>query len=89
MKTNTDVTFEKEYIGKGKFSNEDFGIVAVSICIDDAKKHFFVYKDNGKRYLKFEVAPRKNPDNYGNTHNVYVNKMIKPEAPKGKEKTKG
>lgn len=79
-----ETKFEKIYIGNAKTANEEFAIVSVSICIDDAEPHFFEYK--GKRYLKFEVAPRKAADAYGNTHTVYLNKKVdsetKAETPK-------
>lgn len=77
--------FEKVYIGKGKLVNEEFNIVEVSICMEDAEPHTFEFK--GKHYLKFEVAPRKEPDNYGSTHNVYLSKKVaEEEKPKAKGK---
>lgn len=73
-----ETKFEKFYIGNAKTANEEFSIVSVSVCIDDAEPHFFEYK--GKRYLKFEVAPRKAADDYGNTHTVYLNKKVNSET---------
>jgi hypothetical protein len=62
------------YIGNGKAVVNYPSIVEVSIDLEEAMKHAFEYE--GKKYVKFSVAP-KNPDNikkddYGRTHNIYV-----------------
>ena len=70
--------FEKSYIGKGKANQQIPGIVAVTIAMDKAESFIFEYE--GKKYLRFEVAERMNPDQYGNTHTVYVNQMVEDEV---------
>jgi hypothetical protein len=75
-------SYEKIYIGKGKLANEEFNIVEVSISMEKAEPHIFEYKE--KKYLKFEVSARKEPDQYGNTHNVYLSKKVT-EEPKAKK----
>ena len=32
----------------------------------------FIFEKDGKRYLKFELAALKQPDNYGKTHTAYI-----------------
>jgi GH24 family phage-related lysozyme (muramidase) len=41
----------------------------------------FIFEYEGKHYLKFEVAVRKETHLYGNTHTVYVIKRSKAEEP--------
>lgn len=65
--------FEKQYIGKGKKS-QNFGIIDVTIALEKADAFIFEYE--GKNYLKFQIAERKEADQFGNTHTVYVNQLI-------------
>lgn len=65
--------FAKMYIGKGK-KNESYDIVTVSIDMEKAEPHIFEYK--GKRYLRFEVATMKNPDEFNRTHTAYVSAKV-------------
>jgi hypothetical protein len=66
-------TFVKNFIGKAKKVN-NLDIVQVTLNIEKIEDFIFEYE--GKRYLKFEVAMRQSPDNYGNTHSVYVNQLV-------------
>ena len=61
----------KTYIGSGKQHTEYKGVITVSIEVDKAEQFFFK-ADNGKRYLRFDVAEKKAPDQYGKTHSVSV-----------------
>lgn len=60
----------KNYIGSGKRNEKFNNIISVTICINDAEK--FVFEYNGKKYLKFDVAEKKEPDQYGKTHSVSI-----------------
>lgn len=60
----------KDYIGSGKKHDRFDNIVCVSIDLEKAKKHIFEYK--GKKYLKFDVAEKREADQYGKTHSVSV-----------------
>ena len=40
------------------------------------------------RYVTFEVAKMKTPDNFGRDYTVYVNQKEESEAPKSKSKDK-
>lgn len=71
--------FEKNYIGKAKRNEKIEGVLSVTLSMENAEAFIFEYE--GKRYLKFEVAVRKETDQYRNTHTVYVNKRIKTEEP--------
>lgn len=66
----------KEYIGHGTKHNE-WDIIDVVLDVEKLDRHFFEYE--GKRYLKFSVAARKEKSKYGSTHAVYV--RVKQEAP--------
>jgi len=59
----------KNYIGNGK-ATQFPGVVSVTIDIEKARP--FVFEYQGKKYLKFDVAPRREPDQYGKTHSVSV-----------------
>lgn len=60
---------EKKYIGSGKQVGE-YDMINVSISEDKVKDHWFEYK--GQRYLKITVAKRKEADQYGKTHTVFI-----------------
>ena len=57
----------KTFIGGGKATK-----YGVKVTIDVAEAGKFIYEYNGKRYLTFDVDPRREPDKYGKTHNVSV-----------------
>lgn len=66
----------KEYIGHGTKHNE-FDLI--DVVLDMEKAEAFIYTYEGKRYLKFTVAARKERSKYGATHTTYV--RAKAEAP--------
>lgn len=79
------MSYTKNYIGKGKkVANLD--IVQVVVHMDNAEP--FIFEKDGKRYLKFELAALKQPDNYGKTHTAYIStREVEPaqaEEPKPK-----
>ncbi|HNW74551.1 MAG TPA: hypothetical protein PKN44_13060 [Bacteroidales bacterium] len=74
-------TFEKDYIGKGK-QVANMQIVKISCRIKDILEHAHEYKDD--QWITLEVSKLQNPDYYGNTHTVYVNKLV--DAPKDDSK---
>lgn len=82
----------KEYIGHGTKHNE-YDLIDVVLEMDKAEA--FIYTYEGKRYLKFTVAKRKEKSKFGATHTTYVRpKATAPamaaeppaERPKGKRK---
>jgi hypothetical protein len=80
------MSYTKAYIGKGKKVN-NLDIVRVTINMDEAEAHIFEYE--GKRYLRFELAGLKQPDQYGKTHTAYISEReqeVKAEEPKATPK---
>lgn len=59
----------KEFIGHGK-KHQQFDIIDVVLSMEKAEG--LVYNYEGKRYLKFSVASRREKSSYGATHTVYV-----------------
>lgn len=58
-------------------------IINVKINLLKVPKEKIYIGDKG-RYLSFSIAERQNPDQYGNTHSVY---MYDKDAPKDQKKT--
>ncbi len=68
----------KIYIGNGKRRTFDNGgeIISITITLDGLKKYFDLYgftTDAGKKKIRLDVAKRREPDKFGNTHTVTVN----------------
>ena len=80
--------FEKMYIGKGSKVNE-LDIIRVTISRETLEQilenQMVTYE--GKEFLIFEVAPLKDPDQYGNTHTAYISKKV-PAPKKGATRKK-
>lgn len=71
-------TFEKHYIGKGK-QVEGLDIVKITLPVEGLEAA--VFEKEGVKYLSFEVAKLKNPDQYGRTHTCYyTEKVFTPDA---------
>lgn len=68
-----DAKFQKNYIGSGK-QVKNFDIVRISICVDILDE--FIVEHEGKKYLHFEVAKRKEAGLNGHTHAAYVSTRI-------------
>jgi hypothetical protein len=66
----------KQYIGHGTKHNE-WDLIDVVLDVEKMEPHFFEYE--GKRYLKFTVAARKEKSKFGSSHAAYV--RVKTEAP--------
>lgn len=68
---------EKVYVNGGgkkiEFSNGG-SIIDVYIDVEDAKeKGLITTSKAGKKYLSFKLGERRDEDNYGNTHYIFVN----------------
>lgn len=48
-------------------------MIVISICLSDIPKEARTQAANGKIYANFVVDERREKDNYGNTHTVYIN----------------
>ena len=60
-------------------------IINISICLSDIPAESVKIGNNGLKYLSLAVAERKEPDQYGQTHTVYV-MQTKHEREEGKPK---
>ena len=49
-------------------------MITISICLSDIPKEKMKKANNGKVYVNLVVAPRKEADQYENTHTVFVNR---------------
>lgn len=47
-------------------------LILGSICLSDIPKEKIKASANGKKYLNICIAKRREPDNYDNTHTIYV-----------------
>ena len=47
-------------------------LINVSICVSDIPKDRIKQAENGKKYMNITVAKRREPDQYGNTHTVFM-----------------
>jgi hypothetical protein len=84
---STEKNYTKMFIGNGKVDAKFENNLDVSIDLDEAEKYAFTFEKNAKRYLKFKVALLKEPDQFANTHTVYVLQMSKAEqTPKKKSR---
>jgi hypothetical protein len=78
LKTTVMKTFVKNYIGKGR-QVEGLEIVKITLKMKDLVKFSHQYKD--EEYISLEVAKLQNPDNFDNTHTVYVNRLEEQQEP--------
>lgn len=66
------MAFEKRYIGSGKEVPNYPNLVEVSINYDKLQPFEF----NGQRYVKFTVGKKKETDQHGKTHAVWVSEKV-------------
>lgn len=67
---------EKKYVGTGRQVD---GYELVNISIAESKVKDFWNEYNGERYLRLGVSKKREPDQYGKTHSVYIDEY-KPQA---------
>jgi hypothetical protein len=60
------VTYEKDYIGKGRPNEKFSNIVKFSFNLKDLMRIAHEYND--EMYVTFETAAMQNPDKYRKTH---------------------
>lgn len=61
-------------------------LINLSICLTDIPKEKIKQAQNGKKYLNITVASRREADQYGNTHTVFVS-QTKEERDQKTERT--
>jgi hypothetical protein len=47
-------------------------MINIGICLSDLPKSKITESKNGKKYINIVVDERREPDQYGNTHTVYI-----------------
>jgi hypothetical protein len=72
----------KIYCGSAKTVGQ-FGILAVSLCLDELPQEYITTAKNGKRYINLKVCPKKAVDQFGKTHYVEIDTW----KPNGEKKT--
>jgi hypothetical protein len=64
---------EKKYVGSGKkVGNYDL----VNFTISEEKTRDAWIEYNGKRYLKLTIGNKKEVDQYGKTHSVWIDEYV-------------
>ena len=59
-------------------------IINISLCLSDIPKNKIKQSENGKKYLNITCSSRKEQDNFGNTHTVFIS-QTKEERERGAE----
>jgi len=57
-------------------------MISCSICLSDIPADKITVGKNGKKYFNFCVDSRREPDQYGQTHTMYVNQSKDERAAK-------
>ena len=47
-------------------------LINVSLCVSDIPRDKIFVADNGKKYISICVSELRQPDQYGNTHCVFI-----------------
>jgi len=61
---------DKKYVGTGRQAPNGLEIVNISIAESKVKDFWSEY--NGERYLRLGVSKKREADQYGKTHSVYI-----------------
>jgi len=72
---------DKNYVGNGRESG-DYGIINISVCLDDLDTQRDITEYQGKKYLRLSVGRKREVDQYGKTHSVWVNNYVPDTAAK-------
>jgi len=61
---------DKKYVGTGRQAPNGMEIVNISIAESKVKEFWSEY--NGESYLRLGVSKKREEDQYGKTHSVYI-----------------
>ena len=64
---------EKKYVGSGKKVG-NYDLVNFTIGEEKLKEHWFEYM--GKRYVKLTLGKKRETDQYGKTHTVWIDEYV-------------
>lgn len=71
---------DRIYLGNGKRVG-NYDVVAFSVCLSDIPTaSVFEYK--GKQYVKLVIGSKREPDQWGKTHRVWLDTQKPPERKK-------
>lgn len=71
---------DKKYVGNGKV-NGNYGIINISVCLSDLTPED-ITEYQGKKYVRLSVGEKREVDQYGKSHSVWVNNYV-PEQSTG------
>ena len=74
---------EKKYVGRGKRVG-NYDLINLTIGEEKLKQHWF--ENMGKRYVKLTIGKKKETDQYGKTHTVWIDEYV-PESKKAESNT--
>lgn len=69
--SNSNNKYSKQFIGSGK-KHEQYDIVYTRLYVDKFQ-NLLKQDNNGRQYLDLNVGSKREVDQYGNTHGVWVN----------------
>ena len=75
---------EKKYVGSGKQMG-NYDLVNFTIAEEKTKDAWIEY--NGKRYLKLTIGKKKEVDQYGKSHSIWLDEYV-PDSAKQNEPAK-
>lgn len=65
-------TYKRIYFGKGKKVK---GLEIVKCTVNLHMIQDWIYEEGSQMHLDFEIAEMKKPDQYGNTHTIFVTEV--------------
>jgi hypothetical protein len=65
---------DKKYVGTGRQAPNGLEIVNISVAESKVKDFWTEY--NGERYLRLGVSKKREADQYGKTHSVYIDEWL-------------
>ncbi len=75
LKNNPDTTtWAKTYVGHG--TKIDAVPNAIEVVLDMTTAEAFIFEYEGKKYIKFTLAQRKEADRFGRTHSAYLKSKV-------------
>ena len=77
-----NTTFKRIYVGKGR-KVANLPIITFTLDWESLREHVFEYE--GRKFLRFEVAPLREEDKFGRTHTAYVSAKVTEEEPAPKK----
>tara|TARA_Y100000114_G_scaffold27907_1_gene23519 strand:+ start:2162 stop:2428 length:267 start_codon:yes stop_codon:yes gene_type:complete len=74
---------DRIFVGYGKQINEFY--TTLLLTEEDMKNHYFTNKYNGKRQIRLTLGKKRQVDQHGRTHTIWVNDFNTEEQKEGKK----